>query len=132
MSCSMTLLRGSPALLLLLVFSLHRPVLAQETGRPSWKKRWLVSIVVLAAASALDSGASMGRYEANPLLRNAQGRFSPGRSALFKMSGTAGLVAFQALVCRKDPEYYKASATVNLASAGAFGGMAIRSLRMPP
>ena len=103
----------------------------QELERPRWNKKWIVSAVALVAANVLDAHSSLGRMEANPLMRDAQGRFSAGRAVAMKTAATGGMLVLQAYVLRRRPDLkLEGSCTVlNFASAGALAGAAARNLR---
>jgi hypothetical protein len=75
--------------------SIARPVEREQSDRRKWKKAWIASWVAFAAVSALDAHSSQGRREANPLLRNGDGRFSNGKASLFKAALGGGFFAFQ-------------------------------------
>jgi hypothetical protein len=101
--------------------------MGQELARRPWKKRWLASIVAVAAASAFDAQSSIGRPELNPLLRNSRGQFSTGRAVAFKLGGVGSMVALQSIFAGRDSTIYKTSAVMNLVSAGAFSASAARN-----
>jgi hypothetical protein len=96
-----------------------------QTGR-GWKKAWIASVAALVTVNVLDARSSMGHYEANPLLQNSQGRFSPGRAIAVKSAGSGGMILLQILLKKE-----KASTIVNFAAAGALGATAYRNTRVP-
>lgn len=117
----------------LLGLCLATPVQAQSETRVKrgWKKAWIASALAVAAATAFDASSSAGRYEGNPLLRRADGTFSPHRALLIKGS-TAGLMLFvQALYTRHHPEAYKSATIINAATAGVFAAVAARNRGLP-
>lgn len=72
----------------------------------------------------LDVHSSVGRREANPLLRGADGRFSVGRGVGIKLGVLAGLFAAQELRPAREWNW------VNLGYAGASGAIAVRNYRL--
>lgn len=101
-----------------LALLLTLPVLAESRGRRVW--RW--SLAALATGASLDVASSWGRYEANPLARDATGRFSPVRGLALKAGVGAGLW----LLGRKSP---KAGTVANLTAAGIWAGAALHNWR---
>ena len=97
-----------------------------ERSRRRWKKAWIASWVAFAAVNALDTHSSLGRREANPLLRDADGRFAAGRATAIKGGVGAGLFLWQLRQIRSNPEknYYKSFTFMTGAAAGALGGVA--------
>lgn len=100
-----------------------------ESPHPEGRRLWKWSAVVLAGALAADSASSWNRYEANPLLRSADGRFQGGNLALKAGIAGGGLLA-QWLILRKRPEAARAASTVNFSAAGLLGGAAIHNLHV--
>lgn len=96
------------------------PVLAQSRPRKVWK--W--SLAALASGASLDVASSWGRYEANPLARDATGRFSPARGLALKAGVGAGLW----LLGRKSP---KAGTVANLTAASIWAGATLHNWRTP-
>lgn len=90
------------------------------------KKVWLVSVLALAAASAVDLHSSWGGLEANRTLAGPDGRFGVKGAAL-KVSFASALVGVQWLAGRKHPGTYKAGALVNFVMSGVYGGVAARN-----
>ena len=100
---------------------------AQEAPKRS-KKRWLVSVAVLVAAGAADVHSSYGGYEANPLLRSADGRLRVrGVGIKFGLLGAA--VGVEYLMIRKHPEAAGTAFVANLAGAAALTAVALRNYR---
>jgi hypothetical protein len=95
------------------------------------KKWWVLSGVVLTAASLVDFGASIGHKEANPALQNSTGEFSIARGISLKLGLSGATLLFQSLIGRRRPELYGPSAIANLLGAGAFGAAAIHDLNTP-
>ena len=90
---------------------------------------WKVSVGALAGGSALDSASSWQQYEANPLLRGADGRFGD-RGLVIKSGVVIGLVAIQYIVVRRCPKAAKIFAVVNFSMGATYTGVAVRNLRM--
>lgn len=97
------------------------------------KKLWALSTAALIAANVLDVGTSLGRYEQNPALRDAQGRFSPARGILIKSVASGGSLLVQMLLARSMPQkkIYKPAAIVNLTCAGVLAGVALHNGSQP-
>ncbi len=102
-----------------------------ETHKPS-KKLWLVSVAALVAANVFDVHSSLGRSEANTLLRDAQGRFNPQRGLLIKSSASGGSLLLQVLLfrIRGGEDLYKPAAIANFGCAGAIGSIALHNARI--
>ena len=90
---------------------------------------WKFSVVALAGGSALDSASSWQQYEANPLLRGADGRFGD-RGLVIKSGVVIGLVAIQYIVVRRCPKAAKIFAVVNFSMGATYTGVAVRNWRM--
>lgn len=105
----------------------------EQSGRRKWKKAWIASWVAFAAVSALDAHSSQGRREANPLLRNSDGRFSNGKASLLKGALGGGFFAFQLWTAKKNPEvnHYRAFTLTNTAVTAGLGAVAIRNYGLP-
>lgn len=103
-----------------------------EHPRPGAKpsRWWKWSVAALAAGSATDAWSSMGRPEANALLRGPGGQFS-ARAVGIKAAVAGGSVAAQWLVLRKRPEAARAAAVTNFGMAGLFTGVAVRNRSLP-
>jgi hypothetical protein len=104
-----------------------------DAERPQAKKRWRVSIVALAVASALDFSSSVGRYESNPLMRDASGRFSVGRGVAIKSGVMAGVLVTQILAMRgqRDPAIERTATLANFGAAAALTTISIRNRTIP-
>ena len=89
-------------------------------------RAWKASIVALAGASAADYSSSLGRQEINPLLRGADGRFSPARGLAFKAGVPVAAIVGQAKAPRR---YRKLWAVVNFALAAEFTYAAVHNMR---
>ncbi|MCS6953979.1 MAG: hypothetical protein RMK57_04885 [Bryobacterales bacterium] len=96
---------------------------------PSWglstKAKRRLTFAAVAVAQILDVHSSLGRREANPLLRGPDGRFSVGRGVGVKLGVLAGLWAAQELYPSQEWNW------VNLGYAGATTAIAIRNYRLP-
>jgi hypothetical protein len=86
---------------------------------PTAKRR--LTFAAVAAAQFLDVHSSLGKREANPLLRGPDGRFSAARGAAFKLGILAGLFAVQELQPRPFWSW------VNVSYAGFSTTVAIRN-----
>jgi len=86
---------------------------------PKAKRR--LTFAAVAAAQFLDVHSSIGKREANPLLRGADGRFHVGRGVGFKIGILAGLFAAQEL----HPKPYWS--WVNTSYAGFSTAVAVRN-----
>jgi len=104
-----------------------------QQRRPRGKKLWVISALSLAAASVLDTASSLGRYEANPLLRNTQGQFSASRGVAWKSGALGGTLLAQFLAARKKPEsgLYQPLSILNFGAAGLVSATAVRNYQQP-
>jgi hypothetical protein len=97
---------------------------------PGWalspKAKRRLTFVAAVAAQFLDVHSSLGRREANPLLRGPDGRFHVGRGVGLKLGILGGMFAAQEL--RPGREW----TWINLGYAGAATGVAIRNYRLRP
>ena len=101
------------------------PLAAQE--RWSQPYRWSVAAVI--AANAADAATSYRRgYEANPLVRSADGQFGK-RGLAIKAGATAGSLTAQYLVLRKHPNQRKLATLVNLSTSAGLAILAARNAR---
>ena len=107
---------------LLLIIVLCPPLIVQD--RPLY---WS-SMAAVTAAQTLDMHSSWSKYEANPLLRSADGRFGL-RGVAVKSGIAVGNLTVQTLILRKWPKARKAAAIINFAAAGAVGVIAVRNYR---
>jgi hypothetical protein len=101
-----------------------------ESDRLKWKKRWIVSVAVLAAAQFLDVRSSLGQPESNLLLRDSRGRFSAHKAIALKASVASGMLLIQAALVRHRAELYKPCSLVNFSAGGVVGGVAVRNWRL--
>ena len=99
---------------------------------PDGKKRGLRLWGALIAANALDVPSSVGKYEANPLLRDSQGRFNTRRALMIKSAASGGMLALQVVFRKRMPErnLEKPYAVVNFAAAAAVGAATYRNTRI--
>ena len=104
-----------------------------QQQRPRGKRLWLISALSLAAASVLDTTSSLGRYEANPLLRNTQGRFSAGRAVAWKSGAIGGTLLAQLVAARKKPDdnLYRPLTLLNFGTTGLVSATAVRNYHQP-
>jgi hypothetical protein len=93
------------------------------------KRRWLVSIVALVAAGAADVHSSYGGYEANPLLRSANGRLEV-RGVAIKFGLLGAVAGVEHLIIRKRPEAANTACVSNLAATAALTAVAVRNDRV--
>jgi hypothetical protein len=87
---------------------------------------WKVSLAVLGAVTVADVHSSLGRQEANPLLRSHNGQFS-ARGVSIKAAIVGTTIGVQYLLLRKNPDAAGAAAYTNFAIAGATGAVAGRN-----
>src|SRR5687768_10695104 len=88
---------------------------AGENRKPArLKKWWIASAAVVAGATFLDAYTSAGKLERNPLMRGANGQFSPARGIALKSGVSGALLLMQALLNRNGGQEYKTSIIANL------------------
>lgn len=106
---------------------------SETASKREWKKAWIASWIAFAAVSALDAHSSQGRREANPLLRNSDGRFSNGKASILKGAIGGGFFAFQWWTAKKHPEanYYRAFTIANTGATAGLGAITIRNYGLP-
>ena len=107
---------------------------SQDSSRRKWKKAWIAAWIGYAVVNVLDTHASAGRREANPLLRNGEGRLSVGKAALIKSAIGGGFFGLQWAMARSNPNenYYQPFTFATAAGAGAMGAVAIRNYGLGP
>ena len=90
-------------------------------SRRRWKRAWIASWIGFVAASVVDAHSSAGRREVNPLLRGADGRFSPGKAWAVKGGLGAAFFLYQQQSVRRHPERngYKTFTFATASAAGA-------------
>ena len=114
-----------------LLASPPEPIIAAPEARKSHAKTWwLVSGLVLTAASMSDLATSLGHNEANPLLQNSSGRFSMDRAVSVKLGLTGITMVIQSLLTRHRPGLYGTCIGVNAAASGIFAGTALHNANM--
>ena len=115
----------------LLMFVLCLPLAAQETPASSKTlDRWLLgSKTAYATSMGLDSLSSWNRYELNPILQDASGKFN-GKGLAIKASITTGVLIGEWWVLTKWPSLKKAATIGNFVLAGVMTGAAVRNYRM--
>lgn len=96
-----------------------------KSRRSVW---WKASIVALATSTSIDAGSSWGRLEANPILRNSDGRFGVQGVAL-KAAIFGGVVGAQHLLLRNHPKQEKYATLTNFVFSGVLSAAAISNLR---
>lgn len=77
--------------------------------------------------------SSLGGYEINPLLRNAQGQFSVARGVALKSGAVGGMLVVQFLLTRKRPDsdLHRPLGIFNFSAAGVISAAALRNSRIP-
>jgi hypothetical protein len=119
-------------LLLLASILLSSPCFAESLVHPTPGKEkpstsfWKASVIALVAASAADVHSSMGRYELNPMLRSADGRFGIKGIAI-KSLIAGGAIGMQYLLVRKSPQASRYAAIANLGMTAMFTKVAIHN-----
>lgn len=88
---------------------------------------WHVSVAAYSGAQAFDAASSLGRIEANPLMRSADGRFGT-RGIAIKAGITGAVVLGQYLILRRRPQARRALAVVNFGVAAGVGVVGARNL----
>jgi hypothetical protein len=112
-----------------LVLAIAANCFAASPEKKTSKKIWLLSAAVLIAASFADAHTSLGRPEANPLLRNSQGGFSGARAVALKSAAVGGTLALQICLTRSRPELRRTSSYVNFGAAAALAAAAAHNSR---
>jgi hypothetical protein len=102
------------------------PSFAQDSRDSRKRSLWKASLVALVAATAADMQSSVGRHEANPLLRSPNGQFQ-ARGFAIKAAITGGAVAAQWLLLKNNPQADKYAAVANFGMAGVFTSAAIHN-----
>ena len=92
-----------------------------------WSKIYHWSAVALVASSTADVASSVGKLEANPLLRSGDGRFG-ARGAGIKLGACVAVLLIQNRA-RKSGKSEKPMAIANFAVSGLYGGAAIHNWR---
>jgi len=91
---------------------------------------WYASIAPAIAGQALDCASSTGwGYETNPMLRGANGQFSPVRGYSLKLGLVGGLVAAEAITSRHG-DHYKLFTTINSIVAGEGTFAAVHNFKL--
>ncbi len=106
----------------LIALMLCGPLGAEEKRRSLWR----VSVAALLGAAAADVHTSLGRPEANPLLRGPGGRFD-GRGVAIKCGVGGAAIAAQWLILRRQPRAEPYAAAANFATASFVAGAAVRN-----
>lgn len=99
-------------------------VVSTSEGAPRRSVWWKASLAALATATVVDAHSSWGRMEANPLLRNSNGRFGM-QGIAFKAAIFGGVAGAQYLLTRKNPKAEKYGAVTNFVLSGVLTGAAI-------
>lgn len=98
-------------------------------ARDRWSGAWKWSAGALVTATALDAASSWGKQEANPFLRNGDGRFGQ-QAVLIKAGLAAGTLTMQYLM-RKRGGSHRMYTIMNFVQAGAYSGIAVRNFGLP-
>ncbi len=88
--------------------------------------QWRYSVATFAAASAADAHSSWNRAERNPILRDADGRFSH-RGIAVKGGIVAVSIGVQYLAVRKWPKLARPLSYVNFTASAATGAVAMQN-----
>ena len=87
---------------------------------------WGASVGAMLGATAMDAATSVGKYESNPLLRSADGKF--GLRGMAIKGGLAGFTLIPQIFLRNHKELRTKLAIANFIQAGVFSGVAIHNL----
>ena len=109
---------------LILTVLLLSPICKAEEQRHG--KLWRFSAAVLGAVTVADMQSSIGRSEANPMLRSQNGRFGPQGVAL-KGGIVGGVLCAQFLMLRKNPKAAPYAAGINFAAAALTGAAVVHN-----
>ena len=90
------------------------------------KTVWRLSMAAFATATALDAATSVGKYESNPLLRSADGKF--GMKGMAIKGGLAGVVLVPQIAFQNHRELHSKFAIINFIETGFFAALAIHNL----
>lgn len=91
-------------------------------------KLYAMSIGTLAAGNLIDAQSSYGRFELNPVLASADGRFG-GRAIVFKGLINAGILAAERYGINRLPHGRRISTIINFAIGGSMIGVGIQNHR---
>lgn len=110
-----------------LIAKIIKPELDVESQKKDRRSKlvWRISVAALLAGTAMDAATSMGKYESNPLLRSADGKF--GMKGIAIKGGLAGLIVGPQIAFRDRRELRSKFAIINFLEAGFFGGLAIHN-----
>lgn len=131
--------------LMALLLTLAAVALAQPLAQPSTQYRMVdppkrfsrdtallnTSYAAMVGANVADAVTSHGKYEANPILRGADGRYDSTRGTLLKAAVIGGLIGTQYLITRKRPEWKRTLAWANFAIAGGLSAVAVHNAGIP-
>lgn len=98
-----------------------------ETYQPKRDWKWGASVITLAASNAADVHSSIGKYERNPFVRGADGRFNAKKGIILKAAVVGGIAFMQWAILRKRPKLRKSFAFVNFGAAAFNTGVAIHN-----
>lgn len=103
------------------------PPFQEETHKPIDKGNviWLTSTGILLGCTTADAISSLGKHEANALLRNSAGTF--GAKGLAVKYGVTGAMLGAEFLLRKNHKMRKAMTFANLGDAALYCGTAIHN-----
>ena len=87
---------------------------------------WKISIATMLASTVLDAGSSMGKHEANPLLRSSDGTF--GSKGIAIKASLAGLTLAPQIGLRKRHDLRKAFTIANFIDTGIFTAVSAHNM----
>jgi hypothetical protein len=87
---------------------------------------WKISIATMLASTALDAGSSMGKHEANPLLRSSNGTF--GSRGIAIKAGLAGFTLVPQIALRNRHDLRKAFTIANFIDTGIFTAVSAHNM----
>lgn len=127
---------------LLVVCLLVAPMMAGENQNPEptrhsgararvWSVLLRTGQAAVVVAASMDIASSVGKFERNPLMRAADGRFSPARGTIVKLGTMGGLLAAAELLGRRCPAARPYVALALWGSAGITARTAVRNLGIP-
>jgi hypothetical protein len=106
----------------------------EKSHTPARHWAWIGSMGFLAAGQFMDYQSSLGKYEANPIIGNSNGRFNSSRGLSLKLAIVGGAVGSQVLMHHfsrnHNSDVMFTSANSVLGSIGAI--TAIHNYGVPP
>ena len=92
--------------------------------------QWKVSVAILGTIQAMDIASSWNQYEANPLARNQQGRFSPAKAIPIKAGIVLGTVLLQKYILKRYPKEQKYFVGANVVTSVIMGSITVRNWKV--